>query len=343
MKAAIVEKPGVLTVREIVEPQVGDYDALCKMLYGATCTGTDQHLIAGRFPWPVHYPTILGHESIGRVVAVGQRVRHFKVGDIVTRVGAPPVPANGLEVNWGGYAELGIAKDHWAMREDGLPESTWSGYRINQILPSGIDPAGATMVITWRETLSYLMRMGVGEGATLLVVGSGGNGLSFAAHAHNRGALRVAMLGSALRETTARTLGVNDYHDYRSSDAVDAINGQYPQGFDFIIDAVGQAGQLDLVLPLLKHGGVVGIYGIDDYGRCMLNPTRVRGTFTFYNGGYDEEETHAQVVADIQQGKLRAECWLDLAHPYALADIGKAFEDLHARKMVKAVVRLSTP
>ncbi|HEY3341794.1 MAG TPA: alcohol dehydrogenase catalytic domain-containing protein, partial [Anaerolineae bacterium] len=69
MKAAIVQQPGTLVVSDIPQPQVSDYDALCEMLYGATCTGTDQHLIAGHFPWPVHYPTILGHESIGKVIA----------------------------------------------------------------------------------------------------------------------------------------------------------------------------------------------------------------------------------------------------------------------------------
>ena len=342
MKAAIVQKPGTLVVSDIPQPQIGDYDALCEMLYGATCTGTDQHLIAGRFPWTVHYPTILGHESIGRVIAVGKRVQHFKVGDLVTRVGTPPVPAAGLDVNWGGYAEYGIARDHWAMRQDGLPESEWSGYRINQVLPPDFDPAAATMIITWRETLSYLTRMGIGEGATLLVVGSGGNGLAFAAHAHNRGASAVAMIGSAGRAETAHAIGVSDYYDYRAANLVDALKARYPQGFDFVIDAVGKAGQLDLVLPLVKHGGTVGIYGIDDYGQCTLNPTRARGTFTFYNGGYDEEETHTQVVAYVQQGKLKAEHWLDQAHPYKLTDIGQAFEDLHARKMVKAVVQLHT-
>ncbi|MGC9394704.1 MAG: hypothetical protein ACP5J4_07600 [Anaerolineae bacterium] len=64
MKAAIVERPGVLTVKEIPMPEVGEYDALCDLLYGATCTGTDQHLIAGRFPWPGQYPTIWGHASV---------------------------------------------------------------------------------------------------------------------------------------------------------------------------------------------------------------------------------------------------------------------------------------
>jgi D-arabinose 1-dehydrogenase-like Zn-dependent alcohol dehydrogenase len=340
MKAAIVQKPGTLVVSDIPQPQPGDYEALCEMLYGATCTGTDQHLIAGRFPWPVRYPTILGHESIGRVIAVGKRVHRFKVGDLVTRVGAPALPDVGLDINWGGYAEYGIARDHWAMREDGLPESEWGAYRVNQVLPPDFDPAAATMIITWRETLSYLTRMGVGEGAKLLVVGSGGNGLSFAAHGHNRGAAVVAMIGSAGRAETAHAVGVDDYYDYRAANLVETLQARYPQGFDFVIDAVGKAGQLDLVLPLAKHGGMVGIYGIDDYGQCTLNPTRARGTFTFYNGGYDEEETHTQVVAYVQQGKLKAEHWLDLQHPYKLTEINRAFDDLRTRKMVKAVIQL---
>src|SRR5438067_11556857 len=123
------------------------------MLYGSVCTGTDQHIIADRVLWKIKYPTVLGHESIGRVVAVGPRVRHLKVGDLVTRVGTPPSPGGDLDALWGGFAEFGIARDHWAMREDDQPAEQWDRYRINQILPPDIDPAAATMVITWRETL----------------------------------------------------------------------------------------------------------------------------------------------------------------------------------------------
>lgn len=340
MKAAIIERPGVLIVKELPVPEVGEYDALCDLLYGATCTGTDQHLIAGRFPWPVQYPTILGHESVGRVVQVGAKVRHFKVGDLITRVGAPPVDE--YSVNWGGFAEYGIARDHRTMMTDGVDQSQWGGYRVNQVIPPGIDPAGATMFITWRETLSYLTRMGVGAGASVLVVGSGGNGLSFVAHAANAGAAQVVVLGSAERAAEARAVGATGYVDYRAGDVAGQLNGFCPDGFDFIIDAVGQAASADAVLPHLKRGGTLGIYGIDDYAAVHLSPLRARGTFTFYNGGYDEAETHDHVVALVQAGKLDASVWLDLAHPFALDDIGAAFEAVRARQMVKAVVRLAS-
>ncbi len=200
MKAAVVIKPGVLEVQDVPAPIPGEYDALCEILYGATCTGTDLHLIDGVFPWPPAYPAILGHESVGRVVEVGRGVRNFQVGDLVTRVGSPPLPQANLDVCWGGFSEFGIAGDHWEMRRAGLPPEKWSGNRVNQVVPPGIDPRAATMIITWRETFSYLMRMGLGNGASLLVVGSGGNGLSFLAHAANLGAAPIAMAGSPARK-----------------------------------------------------------------------------------------------------------------------------------------------
>jgi D-arabinose 1-dehydrogenase-like Zn-dependent alcohol dehydrogenase len=321
-------------------PVVGDYEMLCEMLYGATCSGTDLHLIHGRFPFPVQYPTVLGHESVGRVIAVGAKVRNFACGDLVSRVGTPPV--EGLAVNWGGFAEHGLARDYRAMRDDGLPAAEWSGYRINQFIPATIDPRAATMIITWRETYSYLTRIGVKAGAAVLVVGSGGNGLSFLSHARNYGAPRIVNVGNAARETHARRAGASAYYDYAGANIANTINADFPDGFDLIIDAVGKRSTLDAVLPCLKPGGIIGIYGVDEYGATQLTPTRARGAFTYANYGYDEEESHDAIIAHMEQGRLDAGIWLDLdAAPYALADINAAFDAVRARQVVKALVSLS--
>ncbi|MDI7277956.1 MAG: zinc-binding dehydrogenase, partial [Anaerolineae bacterium] len=306
---------------------------------GATCSGTDHHLLAGRFPWPVQYPTILGHESVGRVIAVGARVRSFRVGQLLTRVGAPPTRE--LSVNWGGFAELGIARDHWAMREDGLPAEAWHAYRINQVLPEGSDPRAATMVITWRETLSYATRMGIGAGARVLILGSGGNGLAFVRHVANLGAARVVQVGSPTREALGRAAGAGDYVDYHAADLCGPLTELVPEGFDFVVDAVGRRGGIDRVLPCLRAGGTVGIYGIDDYGQCAIDPHRSRGSFTIYNGGYDEVEAHERVVALWQKGLLDARLWLDLEHPFELDEIARAMAAVGERRLVKALVRLS--
>ncbi|MBI3921503.1 MAG: alcohol dehydrogenase catalytic domain-containing protein [Armatimonadetes bacterium] len=340
MKAAIVEKPGALVVREIPEPTMSDYEVRCKLLFGATCTGTDNHLIHGRFPWPVSYPTILGHESTGEVVEVGEKVRNFKVGDRVTRVGTPAPPGGGLAATWGGFAEYGIARDHWAMKEDGLPEQEWRSYRINQILPPDIEPAVGTMFITWRETFSYITRMGVNDAGSFLVIGSGGVGLSFASHARNLCVSRIGMVGNDARSDVARRAGVTDFFDYHAPDLTAQIAESFPEGFDFIIDSVGKTGQMEMALPLLKPGGAITIYGIDDYGTWYLDPTKARGTFTYLSSGYDEAEAHEAIVEFVRAGKLDASIWLDMEHPFSLEEINPAFEALWERRLVKALIRL---
>jgi NADPH:quinone reductase-like Zn-dependent oxidoreductase len=341
MKAAIVETPGVFCVREVEAPTVGAYDALCQMLFGATCTGTDTHLIDGCFPWPVTYPTILGHESIGRIIEVGPKVRHLKVGDLVTRVGTPAPPNSGIDVNWGGFAELGIAKDFRAMQEDGLPAEEWQVFRVNQTLPPDTNPAAATMMITWRETWSFISRMGVGPGAKVLVLGSGGVGLAFVAHAKNLGAAEVAVVGQVAREQQTRAAGATKYFDYKSEHLAEQLSAAYPDGFDFVIDSVGKAGQLSRILPAVRSGGLLTTYGLDDHGSLSIDLSQARGTFTYYFGGYDEAEAHDEVVAMLQDGRLDARWWLDLDHPFSLDNISDAYQAVRERRQIKALIRLS--
>jgi 2-desacetyl-2-hydroxyethyl bacteriochlorophyllide A dehydrogenase len=311
MKAAVVENFGALAIRDIPEPKPGDGEALCEMLYGSICTGTDSHLIAGHAPfcnW-VKLPFILGHESVGRVVKLGRNVRNFKVGDLVTRVGAPAT--DGMNIGWGGFAQFGIARDDCS---------------VNQVVPAGIDPKVAPMFITWRETLSAILRLGVKAGSSVLVAGSGGNGMAFAVHARNLGASCV-VIGSLKRGADV---------DYQSADYE-----LKPDGFDFIIDAVGKAGMTDRLLPFLRAGGRYLTYGLDDFGSITFNPARARGAFTVMPCSYDEAETHQQVSDAVLVGKLDARVWYDVAHPYSLANIHDAFAALKARQSLKALICLN--
>ncbi len=338
MKAAVCERPNVLTVRELPEPIVGEHEALCEVLYCSICTGTDTHIVEGNFPWLAPYPFILGHEAIGRVLKVGSKVRMLREGDLVTRVNTPPT--GGCNVTWGGFAQRAIARDHWAMKHDGLDRSTWSGHRVNQLLPADIDPAAATMVITWRETLSYLTRMGLTNGQTLLVLGSGGNGLAFVGHARNLGASRIVVVGSPGRGHAAKQIGATDYLDYHLQDWPEQLAAMQPTGFDFVIDALGRLGMLDTALRFVAVGGTLGQYGVVDFGKCTLNPLGARGTFRYYHGHYDEAEVHEQVVQHMRAGRLDARHWLNLDSPYPLDHIADAFAALKQRKHVKALVRL---
>ena len=341
MKAAVVEEPGVLVVREVPEPTRGPYDALCDILYCATCTSTDKHIIEGHFPFGMEYPAILGHESIGRVKEVGAKVRNFKLGDHVTRAGATPHPEVGLHVGWGGFAERGIVRDYQAMEAEEVANDGFPFYRMNQVMPPDLDPADATIVINWRETWSYLSRMRARYGSKVLVLGTGGVGLSFVNHAHNLLAEQVVVVGNPARFDLARRLGATDCFDYHTEDLAQALGADYEAGFDFIIDAVGKIGQLDRVLPLVKVGGTVTLYGVDDYFSVTITPTLARGTFTFASEGYAEWEATDAVLRMIREGRLEAKNFYDPQRIFPLDQINEAFAATRQREMVKAVVRCS--
>jgi D-arabinose 1-dehydrogenase-like Zn-dependent alcohol dehydrogenase len=340
MKAAVVYEPNRMEIVDLPRPEPGPYDVLCKLKYGATCSATDRHIMEGTIPFSVPYPGILGHESVGEVIETGAKVRNLKQGDLITRVGAIPVGKIGIA--WGGYAQYGIARDHWAMEEDSVeyPSLNPSNYRVNQVVHHSISARIAPMFTTWRETLSSINRMGVEPGMKVLIIGSGGNGLSFAAHAVNAGAEAV-MLGSSLREKQARSVGVSCFINYRDKKGGESLKDYNPAGYDMIIDAVGKQNSLATVLPLITKGGRAGIYGIDDMNSLAFNPQIAGKTFTFCSMNYDESETHQQVTELVLQGKLRAENWYDLNNPIPLEDLGKAFELLKERKAVKYLIDLA--
>ena len=92
MKAAVITEPGRLEIAEVPDPASGPYQALVRMLACGTCSATDLKIIDGKFG-PTDYPVILGHESVGEVIEVGERVANLDVGDHVLRPCAVYRPA----------------------------------------------------------------------------------------------------------------------------------------------------------------------------------------------------------------------------------------------------------
>lgn len=82
-KSAVVnELGGKLTIEEQEVPTPGPFDALVKVKYSGVCH-TDLHAAHGDWPVKPTPPFVPGHEGVGEVVAVGDRVTRVKVGDIV--------------------------------------------------------------------------------------------------------------------------------------------------------------------------------------------------------------------------------------------------------------------
>ncbi|MCX7027153.1 MAG: zinc-binding dehydrogenase [Spirochaetes bacterium] len=339
MKAAVVNEDGRLEIREIPLPEYNEYQALVKLCYGSTCAGTDLRILRKQHQNPLVYPSILGHESVGRICEMGTKVNFFKKGDLISRVGAPPMPEIGLGICWGGFAQYGIATDWQAMERDGIPREKWEKARVQKVIPDSVSEKDAPMMITWRETLSYANRVGVKPGDKILIAGSGANALAFICHCVYANA-EVVMLGNRKRGNDAARLGARLSIDYKSDDISAQLLKVFPCGIDTIIDAVGYATNVNAALPLLKEDGTVAVYGWNsrvDYG---INPFLAKRSFKVYCDGYDEPETHDEVLLRISEKRLCASDWYDEEHPVPLCDISSAYERLNSHESYKYLIDL---
>jgi threonine dehydrogenase-like Zn-dependent dehydrogenase len=82
MKAIVFHGVGDIRLDEVAEPRVeSPTDAVVRLTATAIC-GTDLHMVRGTMPG-MKEGTILGHEGVGVVEAIGDDVRNLSVGDRV--------------------------------------------------------------------------------------------------------------------------------------------------------------------------------------------------------------------------------------------------------------------
>jgi D-arabinose 1-dehydrogenase-like Zn-dependent alcohol dehydrogenase len=70
MKAAVVEKPNKLVVKQVPVPEISDDEVLIKVKYTGIC-GTDWSIFTGKYSVD-RLPLIPGHEFSGVIVKVGR-------------------------------------------------------------------------------------------------------------------------------------------------------------------------------------------------------------------------------------------------------------------------------
>lgn len=340
MKAAMLIAPKTLIIQDAPEPVLGDYDARCDIVASAVCSGTDRHLFLNDPYFKIQFPTIIGHEAIGRVTQCGNKVRNLKPGDLVTRV-FNRLPADaGIHLQWGAFSERGIVTDWQAMRDDGRPESEWKACRVHRVLPPSFNPIASTMIITWRETYSFFKRLNLLPDQYVLIIGSGANALAFADHCRNTGVL-FQVLGSLDREQLFLKAGAMAYFAYQDPSAYYLIQSSNIR-FNAIIDAIGKSDTVNQVINCLADNGAIAIYGLDQFLNYAIDKGRAPEYFTLFSGEeYDEASTHDEIIDFIQKGKLNAWNYLSKDHAYSLEHALDALRATWERKVLKSVILCS--
>ena len=339
MKSYVVyEDQSCKIVDNMPMPKYGDYDALVKIESCGVCNGTDTKIIHGKFKGIDKYPVVLGHEGVGRVVAKGEKVTTFAIGDLVLMPYWSDVP-EGYSSGWGTYSEYNIVTDAAAQEKDGIiPEEFSYGQRK---LPADFDPVDAAMIITFREVLSTMKAFGFEENKSLVVLGLGPVGLSFVQFAKLTGMI-IAIDISDEKLELAKKRGADFVINSKKQDIVKTVREVCPNGVDFALDAVGITSFINTALEIIKPDAKVCIYGISenmsetvDWSRCPYNWTL---HFHQFPSKKAESDAHNQIVSWIQAGILNPSDYI--SHVYDFEDIDKAFENIKNHvPMMKMVIR----
>ncbi|WP_018631801.1 NAD(P)-dependent alcohol dehydrogenase [Neomegalonema perideroedes] len=245
-------------------------DVAIEILYCGVCH-SDLH--TARNDWGgTLYPSVPGHEIVGRVTAVGAQVSGFKPGDMVA-VGTLVDSCRSCPACASGEEQFCVqgAVGTYGGRDRATGETTYGGYSAAIVvresfvlpLPEGLDPAVAGPILCAGITVwSPLRRWEAGPGTKLGVIGIGGLGHMAIKLGAALGAEVTAITTSAAKAEEAARLGAARTLVSKDPEALKAAAGS----LDLIIDTVPVKHDLSPYLPLLGRDGTLVIVG-------MIGPT----------------------------------------------------------------------
>ncbi|MFJ5799482.1 NADP-dependent oxidoreductase [Streptomyces decoyicus] len=255
--SAFGEKPQLM---DLPQPEPGPGEVLVR-LSAAGLNPVDWKIADGMFgdAMPVAFPLVLGSDGAGEVLAIGDGVRRFTVGDAVFGQFQRP------EQGGGSYCELAVTD------ESRLAHAARSvTYATSAALPT----AGMTAYNLVEETR-------VTEGTRVLIVGAtGGVGTFVTQLAAGRGAEVIATARPAKAELM-RTLGAAETVDHTAGPLADQVLAAHPDGVDVLIDMIGGPGEFAGLTRTVRDGGTaVSLIGSADADE--LTEHNLRG-FNFVN------------------------------------------------------------
>jgi alcohol dehydrogenase (NADP+) len=242
-------------------------DVQIEILFCGICH-SDLHSVRNEWSefMPTVFPIVPGHEIVGRVTKVGSAVKKFKAGDLaavgcmVDSDGTCPECRAGNEqfcpnmvltfnspdkhlggVTYGGYSEAIVVDQRFVLR-----------------VPTTLNLAGtAPLLCAGITTYSPMQHWGVTKGKKVGVVGLGGLGHMGVKFAHAMGAHVVVFTTSPNKKEDAQRLGADEIVVSRNADEMQ----KHVESFDFILDTVSAAHDINAYINLLRRDGNITIVG----------------------------------------------------------------------------------
>ncbi len=240
-------------------------DVEIDILYCGVCH-SDLHTARNEWGGTI-YPCVPGHEIVGRVTRVGDKVKKYKNGDnvgvgcLVDSCRECVNCKQGLEQ----YCDNGMVGTYNGQERDGSGH-TYGGYskqivvhedfvlKISDKLPL---EAVAPLLCAGITTFSPLRHWKIGKGHKVGVVGLGGLGHMGVKLAVSFGAEVTMLSHSAAKESDAKRLGAHKFILTTDAEQANSVNNY----FDFILDTVSADHDYNMYLNMLKTSGVMTCVG----------------------------------------------------------------------------------
>lgn len=334
MTACVLYGINDLRIEQTDIPEPRDGEVLVKVRAAGIC-GSDVERVYTKGTY--HYPTILGHEFAGEVVAttttdrawLGKRVAVF-----------PLIPCmDCAPCRRGHYAQC-TSYDYYGSRRDGgfaeyMAVRTWNLLP----LPKEVSYKSAALFEPAAVAMHALSMAGALLGRSVVIFGVGAVALILGQLALNAGCSNVILVArTSAKVSFARKLGFSDVIHSGQEDVRERILSLTEgSGADIAIEGCGQAATLNACLEAVCPFGTVICMGNpvgdmplerDAYWTILRKQLVLKGT---WNSSFHVRHSDWQLVRNmVETGQLDLEALV--TQTYGLDDAHRAFEDIYRHK-----------
>lgn len=367
MRAALLEpgKPELQIVDDIQIDAPGPGQVLVSVEHCGLCH-SDLSVVNGTFP--NFEPIVLGHEACGTVAEVGAGVASVASGD---KVMLTPIPSCG-RCYYCVRGNTSICVNSMAsLMTHTLPDGSTGLSRGGQKVLRGLGVAGfaeqvlaveAGVVRLPEDTplgivsvIGCAVQTGVGavlntakveEGATVLVMGLGGIGISVVQGARIAGASRIIVSDPvAERRDGAEHFGATDAIDPGKDDVVSRAHAAtHGVGVDYAFDAVGSAALIETGVTATRSGGTTVIVGAAPIDQTIDGLSAIAMMFTekrLMGSLLGSSSSHRDVPRYLdlwRSGRLDLESMVTGHRP--LDELNDAMDDMGAGRGLRTLIDL---
>jgi L-iditol 2-dehydrogenase len=340
VKAAVLKAHYQIEFNDIPEPEPQPNEVKIRVHSAGIC-GSEVHAFKGTHPFR-HPPAILGHEMAGDIVAVGEQIKGFKVGDRVTV--EPQITCGVCDYCKAGFTNLCVNKTV-------LGTQKWIGAYAEYIvapeevlykIPDNLGYDEAVMIEPLAVGVHAVREANLQLGQSTIILGGGTIGLCTLVAARAAGAMvNVVTDAVDFNLEMARKLGAAGVVNVRQDDAKEVVSRLTDgKGVDAAFVCVGVSPVVNQAINAVKKRGQIILIGLLEGKVTIDEPFLIVGGERAIRGSQMYTRSDVQTALDlIATGTIDAKPFITQQMPMSEVQRGFEIVDKKLEDCVKVVLR----